>query len=191
MMKPVLLAASLLMVTGKSVADPLVFELDPGHSQVLFSYEHLGYSTTWGMFSGFEGEITFDQEDPAQSSVTVSIPATSMMTGWQERFDVFMSSDFFDAKEQEYITFTSTGIAVTGEQTADITGDLSIRGVTKPVILAAQLNQVSTNPMENRLWAGFDAETTLKRSDFGMGLFVPFISDEVQLKISIEAKIIE
>lgn len=191
MMRSVLLATGFLIVAGPAIAEPMAYELDPSHSQVLFTYNHLGYSTTWGMFSGFEGEILFDKEAPEQSSVVVSIPVMSMMTGWQERFDTFMSSDFFNAADNDRIVFASTGIVVTGETTADITGDLTVRGVTVPVVLAARLNLASMNPMENRQWAGFDATTTLKRSDFGMGQFAPFISDEVQVQISIEAKATE
>ncbi len=85
------------------------------------------------------------------------------------------------------ITFTSTGIEVTGESTALITGDLTVNDVTKSVVLDAKLNQVGTHPVENREWAGFDATTTLTRSDFDLGAFAPFISDEVEVMISIEA----
>ncbi len=163
------------------------YTLDPSHSQIVFTYNHLGFSTGTGMFSGFEGEIAFDQEDPAASSVTVSFPVKSMLTGWEARFEHFMSKDFFDAADDEMVSFTSTGIEVTGETTAKITGDLTLNGVTKPVVLDAVLNQAGMHPMENKPWAGFDATTTLMRSDFGLGLFAPFVSEEVQVMISIEA----
>lgn len=168
-------------------AAPEKYVLDASHSQILFSYNHLGYSTTWGMFSGFEGEIMFDQEDPANSSVTVSMPVMSMMTGWEGRFEHFMSGDFFGATEDEMVTFTSTGIEVTGDDTALITGDLTLNGVTKSVVLDAALNQAGEHPMEGKAWAGFDATTTLLRSDFEVGAFAPFVSDEVEVMISIEA----
>ncbi len=141
-MKKTLFAAALAAIaaTGAAAA-PEKYVLDSGHSQVIFDYNHLGYSTTYGMFSGFEGEIMFDQEDPAASSVSVSMPLSSMLTGWQKRFDHFMSKDFFDATEDETITFTSTAIEVTGENTAKITGDLTLNGVTKSVVLDAKLNK--------------------------------------------------
>ena len=179
------LAAAL--AAAPAVAAPEKYMLDSSHSQILFSYNHLGYSTTWGMFSGFAGEIMFDQEDPANSSVTVSMPVMSMLTGWEERFAHFMSPDFFGATEDEMVTFTSTAIEVTGENTALITGDLTLNGVTKSVVLDAKLNQVGDHPMANQPWAGFDATTTLLRSDFNVGAFAPFVSDEVQVQISIEA----
>lgn len=186
-MKTALTAAALALAATAATAAPEAYTLDASHSQVLFSYNHLGYSTTWGMFSGFEGEIAFDQEDPANSSVTVSMPTRSMLTGWEGRFEHFMSGDFFGAAEGDMITFASTGIEVTGETTAKITGDLTMNGVTKPVVLDAVLNQTGEHPMEGKPWAGFNATTTLLRSDFDLGMFAPYVSDEVEVQISIEA----
>ncbi|WP_292288641.1 YceI family protein [Marivita sp.] len=186
-MKQTLLAAVIATAPFAAQAEPVAYTLDSSHSQVLFSYNHLGYSTTWGMFSGFEGDIQFDQDDPANSSVNVSFPVRSMFTGWEGRFEHFMSEDFFGAGEDEMVVFTSTGIEVTGDTTADITGDLTLNGITKPVTLAATLNQASEHPMEGKPWAGFNATTTLLRSEFEVGDFAPFVSDEVDVQISIEA----
>lgn len=178
---------ALALTAAPAFAAPEKYVLDASHSQILFSYNHLGYSTTWGMFSGFEGEIMFDQENPANSTVSVSMPVMSMLTGWEERFAHFMSPDFFGATEDEMVTFTSTGIEVTGDNTALITGDLTLNGVTKSVVLDAKLNQVGEHPMANKPWAGFDATTTLLRSDYNVGAFAPFVGDEVTIQISIEA----
>lgn len=186
-MKKLLFSALCAAYTMPALAAPEAYVLDASHSQIVFSYTHLGYSTTWGMFSGFDGQIMFDQEDPAASSVSVSFPVRSMMTGWEERFEHFMSPDFFDAAEDEMVTFVSTSIEVTGEKTAMITGDLTLNGVTKPVVLDAVLNQVGEHPMKEMPWAGFSASTTLLRSDFNVGNFAPFVSDEVELQISVEA----
>jgi len=187
-MKKILLAAALIGTAATSaLAAPEKYSLDASHSQILFSYNHLGYSTGTGMFSGFDGEIMFDQEDPANSSVAVSMPVKSMLTGWEARFNHFMSDDFFGATDDEMITFTSTGIEVTGDDTAKITGDLTLNGVTKSVVLDAKLNQVGEHPMAKQPWAGFDATTTLVRSEYELGQFAPFVSDEVEVKISVEA----
>jgi len=187
MFKSLTTAALLATLAAPALAAPETYTLDASHSQIVFSYNHLGYSTTYGMFSGFEGEIAFDQEDPAASSVTVSFPVMSMMTGWEQRFSHFMSGDFFGATEDEMVTFTSTAIEVTGENTALITGDLTLNEVTKSVVLDAKLNQVGNHPMQEKPWAGFDATTTILRSDFNVGNFAPFVSDEVEVVISIEA----
>ena len=188
MKRTIFAAAALAVSAGSALAAPETYELDPSHSQVVFTYNHLGFSTTTGMFSGFEGTIEFDAEDPANSSVSVSMPLMSMFTGWEKREEHFMSEDFFGAKEGDLVTFASTGIEVTGENTAKITGDLSMNGVTKSVVLNTVLNQKSdAHPMNNRPWLGFDASTTLLRSDFGVDKFAPYVSDEVEVHISIEA----
>lgn len=186
-MKTMFLSAALAVAASAGVAAPEKYVLDASHSQILFSYDHLGFSTSWGMFSGFEGEIMFDKDDPANSSVTVSFPVRSMFTGWEKRFDHFMSDDFFGAGADDMITFTSTSIDVNDDDEARITGDLTMNGVTRPVVLEAELNKMGQHPMAGKDWAGFEAETTLKRSDFNLGKFAPAVGDEVEVEISIEA----
>lgn len=181
------LALVAALTAAPAFAEAEKYVLDPSHSQIVFTYNHLGYSTSTGMFSGFDGEIQFDQANPAASSVTVAFPVKTMLTGWQARFDHLMSPDFFDATDEEMVSFTSTGIEVTGEKTAKITGDLTLNGVTKSVVLDAILNQAGEHPMEKKMWAGFNGSTTLLRSDYNLGMFAPFVSDEVQVMISIEA----
>lgn len=186
-MRILTLAAALGLASTAAFAAPEAYKLDPSHSQILFSYNHLGFSTTYGMFSGFEGEIQFDAENPAGSSVAVSFPVKTMLTGWQERFDHFMTADFFDATDDEMVTFTSTAIEVTGEKTAKITGDLTLNGVTKPVVLDAVMTQSGEHPMAKAPWVGFTATTTVLRTDFNLGQFAPYVGDEVAINISIEA----
>jgi len=191
-MKNLLLTA----VLGSSLAtvahaEAVTYVLDSSHSQIVFSFDHLGYSRTTGMFSGFEGTIIMDPADPAASSVAVSIPAESLITGWPAREAHLLTDDFFGASENPIVTFTSTSIDVTGEDTGTITGDLTLNGITKTVVLDAKLNQMSDHPMQNRPWAGFDATTTLLRSDFDMGQFAPFVGDEVAINISLEAMVPE
>lgn len=188
-MKSLLTSALLgaILLSSPAFAEPAKYDLDASHSQVVFSYNHFGYSTTWNMFSGFSGEILFDEADPEASSVTVSMATNSMFTGWEERFSHFMSPDFFGENAETMITFTSTSIEVTGDDTALITGDLTLNGVTKSVTLDAKLNAKGDHPMQNKPWLGFDATTELKRSDFDLGAFAPAVSDEVSVMISIEA----
>ncbi len=190
-MKTYAIALAAVLASPAALAEAVKYDLDPSHSQILFGYDHLGYSTTWGMFSGFEGTIEFDREAPENSSVEVSFPVRSMFTGWEARFNHFMANDFFGADEDELVTFTSTAIEVTGETTALITGDLTLNGVTQSVVLDAVLNATGTHPQAQKEWAGFDATTTLLRSDYNVGAFAPFVSDEVQVQISIEAGVSE
>ena len=188
-MKSILLAAALSTSASVALAADL-YDLDPSHSQVVFAYDHLGFSTTTGMFSGFEGQIMIDEANPANSSVTVSMPTTSMFTGWEAREAHFMGADFFDAAEGDVISFTSTSVEVTGDTTALITGDLTMNDTTKSVVLDATLNQIQPypfGPKQGVPTAGFDATATILRSDFGLGAFAPAVSDEVQVQISVEA----
>lgn len=177
--------------SSQALAEPVAYTLDPSHSQIVFSYDHLGFSTTYGMFSGFTGEVVFDASAPETSRVEVSFPVRSMLTGWQERFDQFMGPQFFGEAADSLVQFSSTGIEVTGETTALISGDLVLNGETVGVTLDARLNKLGRSPLTGQDWAGFDATTTLKRSDFGLGDYVPFIGDEVTVWISIEAAKVE
>ncbi len=182
------LATIAALAATAAYADAEKYTLDASHSQIVFSYNHFGFSTTYGMFSGFEGDIIFDKDAPESSSVNVSIPVKSMFTGWEAREGYFFGPDFLNAQDGDMVTFASTSIEVTGDDTANITGDLTIQGTTKPVVLAAKLNQAGDNPMAGKPWLGFDATTTVLRSDFNLGAFAPAVSDEVKIMISIEAQ---
>lgn len=184
------LAAVAALFTAPAFAAPVTYTIDSSHAQIVFTYDHVGYSTGFGMFSGFGGEVVFDAEAPAASTVSVSFPVRSMLTGWEARFEHFMSPDFFDAAEDEMVTFTSTAVEVTGDTTGKITGDLTLNGVTKSVVLDATLNKSEPYPFppfEGKPAVGFSATTTVLRSDFGVGAFAPFVSDEVKIQISFEA----
>lgn len=186
-MKSAILAGAFALSAAAALAAPQKYLLDPSHSQIVFSYTHLGFSTTRSMFSGFDGEIHLDAEDPAASSVRVGFPVTSLLTGWPARFDHFMTADFFNAAENPEVSFASTAIELTGEKSATITGDLTLNGITRPVVLDAVLNQAGPHPTEGKDWAGFSATGMILRSDFDLGLYAPYIGDEVALEISVEA----
>ena len=189
MKKFFLTVAMSLTLASAAQAEPVTYMLDASHSQIVFSYNHLGFSTTTGMFSGFEGPIELDAENPSASSVEVSFPAQSLITGWPAREGHFLSEDFFDSDANPLVTFTSTAIEVIGDNTGMITGDLTMNGITKSVVLDATMNQLKVHPVANLPWAGFDATTTLLRSDFDMGQFAPFVGDEIAINISIEAMV--
>jgi polyisoprenoid-binding protein YceI len=187
-MKLLSLALLASLAAAPAFAEAEKYTLDASHSQIVFTYNHLGFSTTYNMFSGINGEIAFDQADPAASTVAVSFPVRSLFTGWDARFEHFMSADLFNAADDSaVVSFASTGIEVTGEKTANITGDLTMNGVTKPVTIAATMTQSGTHPMANKPWMGFSGTTSVLRSDYNLGLFAPNVGDEVQIMVSIEA----
>lgn len=187
MFRTTAISAAMILAAGAAMAEPQEYVFDSSHSQIVFSYDHLGFSTTTGMFSGIEGTVLFDAEDPANSSVEASFPIASLMTGDDERDQHFLSGDFFGSEAAApEVTFVSTSIEVTGDNTALITGDLTLNGVTKETVLDTVLNHQGEHPMANRPWAGFDATTTLLRTDFDLGMFAPAIADEVEVFISVE-----
>lgn len=191
-MKTTLLAGVFAIVAPCVFAAPQTYVLDPTHSQAVFSFSHAGFSNTTGMFSGFEGGLALDRDDLSASSIKVQIAADQMLTGFQPRDDHFLKSDdFFKLKDFPLVSFASTSVKVTGEKTALVTGDMTINGVTKTVVLDTVLNAETDSypfpPMNGKPAVGFDATASILRSDFDLGMFVPYVGDEVKIQISIEA----
>lgn len=180
-------AIAAVMATA-AFAEPAKYELDPSHSQIVFGWTHQGYSTTWAVFSGFDGTIMFDQDNPANSSVTVTIPATSIWSGWDKRDQHITSGDFLGAGEDDMITFTSTGIEVTGDSTAMITGTLTYKDMSTEVTLDTVMNKAGQNQRSGKPYLGFDATTSFNRSELGAGAFAPVVGDELKVMLSIEAE---
>jgi polyisoprenoid-binding protein YceI len=179
--------ASLLAVAafGAQAADK--YNIDPTHTQVEFTYSHLGFSNITGRFDTVEGDFLFDPADPTKSSVSITIPVSSMSTGVAKLDEHLQKPDFFDAAAFPTATFKSTGVTAAGEGQLKVAGDLTIHGVTRPVVLDVTINKIGEHPMAKVPAAGFDATTTIKRSDFGVGAYVPMVGDEVRIDITVEA----
>ena len=179
------LALSASLATSAFAADQ--YKFDASHSQILFSYDHLGFSTTYGLISGFDGTATIDQDNIENSSVQLEFALADLFnTGWKDRDTHFLSADFFNAETNPVAKFESTKVESTGDDTAKITGNLTLGGQTKEVVLDAKLNKIGEHPFNKKGWAGINATTTLKRSDFNAGKFAPAVSDEVNVTISVE-----
>lgn len=182
-------AAVLAVMTfaGAAHAAPVKYEFDKAHSSISFKVNHLGFSNSLGRFMDWDGHIMFDQETPANSSVEVKIKSPSIFMG-TEAWDKHMkNADFLDVEKFPTIDFKSTKIDVTGEKTADITGDLTILGVTKPVVLKTVMNGAGKHPMSGKDTTGFTATTMIKRSEFGMNYGLPNVGDDVAITIEVEA----
>lgn len=186
-MKKILLTAAMMALTVPAFAASQTYEIETPHTQVLFSVNHLGFSNSWGKFTEHDGKIVFDQENPANSSVEVTIKTASIEMNDKAWNDHMKNADFFDVEKFPAMTFKSTKIDVTGEDTAKITGDLTIKDVTKPVVLDAKLNKTGSHPMRGTPWAGFSATTSVKRSDFGMTYGLPAVGDDVKIVLEVEA----
>ncbi len=163
------------------------YDIDPTHTQVQFTYNHLGFSNITGRFDQVQGEFQFDAADPTQSSVSITIPVASLSTGVAKLDEHLLKADFFDATQFPTATFNSTGVTAAGEGKLAVAGDLTIHGVTRPVVLDVTINGVGIHPMRKLPAAGFDARAKIRRSDFGVGAYVPAVGDEVTLSITVEA----
>ena len=179
--------AFLLAASASAFAAPQTFNIDPTHTQVSFTYSHFGFSNPTGRLEDIKGAVVVDQADWAKSSVSVTMPLSGLHTGVPKLDEHMKTPDFFDAAKFPDVTFKSTKVTKTGAETLDIAGDLTVHGVTKPVILHAHVNKIGENKMIGSQTAGFDAEATLKRSEFDMGKYVPMVSDEVKIHITLSA----
>ena len=178
---------SLLAVAGLAQATPVRYDLDAKHTQVRFGWSHFGFSHQEGRFDQVDAQFQFDATDPTKSTLAVTIPVASLDTGVPALDEHLKSPDFFDAAQFPTATFKSTKVEAVGPKALKVSGDLTLHGVTKPVVLDVTINQVGPYPMGGRPAAGFDATTTLKRSDFGITQYVPNVSDDIALSITAEA----
>ena len=158
------------------------YAVDPNHTQVLFAFDHMGFTNNIGVIAMPTGSLTIDPKKPADAKVSISFPVANIRTGVPKFDEHLMSADFFDAAKFPNATFESTSVKIDGTD-ADITGNLTIHGVTKPVTLDASFVSAGANPMSKKETVGFSATTAIKRSDFGLGRAVPVVSDAVELKI--------
>lgn len=181
----ILLAA--LLAAGLAQAAPTRYDLDPRHTQVRFGWSHLGFSHQVGRFDQFDARFQFDPADPTRSTLSVTIPIAGIDTGVAALDEHLRSPDFFDAEKFPTATFKSTKVEAVGAKALKVTGDLTLHGVTKPLVLDVTINQIGPYPMGGRPSAGFDATATLKRSDFGISKYAPNVSDDIALSITTEA----
>ena len=183
-----LLLVSLLLAAGVASAATNTYKLDPNHTQVLASWHHGGYSTPVANFGDVDGSIVYDADKVGASSVNVTLPLSGLNALVPKLTEHLQSPDFFDAAKFPNATFKSTKVEKAGENKLKVTGDLTLRDVTKPVVLDVTLNKVG----EGRGGApkiGFNATTTIKRSEWGIAKMVPTVSDEIEIRITTEASV--
>lgn len=184
-----LLVASLLAAATIAQASPVTYQLDPNHTMVLFSWSHFGYSNPTADIGLASGTLTFDEQHPAAAAVDVTLPLSKLDTHVPALDEHLKQADFFDAAKYPTVTFKSTRVEPVDARHFKVTGNLTIHGVTRPITLDATLNRIGVHPMDQRQAIGFDATATLKRSDFGVGLMVPMVSDEIHVRITTEGSV--
>lgn len=182
-----LLMASMLLIASPAKAEIEMYGFDKVHTQIIFFVSHLGFSISEGEFQDFDGTIEFNRDEPEKSKVDVVIQTASIDMDDKEWGDHMKNEDFFNVEKFPTMTFKSTGIEVTGEKTAKITGDLTILETTKPVILDVTFIKAGKHPYRDKYVAGFSATTKIKRSDFGMNYGLPHIGDDAEIRIEVEA----
>ena len=186
-MKRPLFAAALALASTVAFAAPLTYKIDANHTDVVASWSHFGFSNPIAHFGKVDGSITYDPANVGASKVEVTIPLLGLNSHVGDFDDHLRSADFFDAEKFPTITFKSTSVKAAGKGKLKVAGDLTIKGTTKPVVLDVTINKTGVQPLAKREAAGFSATATVKRTDFGLGLYAPNVSDQVKLSITTEA----
>jgi polyisoprenoid-binding protein YceI len=162
------------------------YNFDKAHTQILFFVNHLGFSMSQGEFLDYDGFFMLDRNNLENSSIDVTIKTASVDMD-DEKWDASMRGEnFFKVERFPEMTFKSTAVELTGNQTADVTGDLTILGIAKPVTLSVTHNKSDVNPFSKKFIAGFSASATINRSDWGMSYALPGVGDEVEIRLEVE-----
>jgi polyisoprenoid-binding protein YceI len=184
--KTLLLAASLLAITGAAQAESLTYSIEPTHTFVTFEARHFGTSTNRGRFDKKEGVITLDKAAKS-GKVEVTIDTTSINTGVAPFDGHLKSKDFFNTSEFPTAKFVGDKFTFDGDKVKSVAGKLTLAGQTQPVTLVASNFNCYMSPMLKREVCGGDFETTIKRSEYGVKYGLPGIPDDVRLLIQVEA----
>jgi polyisoprenoid-binding protein YceI len=174
-----------LMAAPAIAADTLTFE--PDHTSVIFQYPHFGMSHPSGKIMGATGTLTLDHDDMTKSAIDITLDMKTLTTALPA-FDTLLKGDkYFEVDKFPDATFKSTKVELTGENTANVTGDLTIHGVTQSEVLAVTFNKKAFNPAIFKTGYGFSATAHLSRKAFGLGNYEPIVGDDIDLIIDAEA----
>ncbi|ENU27149.1 YceI family protein [Acinetobacter modestus] len=185
--KTLSLGLAVAIASSVALAAPVDYKIDPTHTATVFSWNHFGFSTPSANFTDIQGVIKVDNAKPANSSVEVTIPIGSVNTNVPALDKEFQEEAWFNAAKYPNITFKSTKVETKDKKHFKITGDLTVKGVTKPVVLDAVLNKQGEHPMAKVPAIGFNATTSFNRSAFGIGNYVPNVGDKITVNITTEA----
>lgn len=190
--KGTVLASSLVLFSGVSSAADFsgvpsgLYQVDPTHAYINFSYSHLGLSNPVLGFDDFTMDLNLNHEEPAKSTVEVVIETSSIISGSEIWTDHLMGEQFFNAAQYPQITFTSTSVEAERDGNYRVNGDLKIKDSVQPVTLEVTINAAMNHPMSGKPTIGLDADAEILRSAWGLGKFAPNISDEVSLSVTAE-----
>lgn len=180
------LAALSTLSLGAMPASAETWKADPTHFSITFDVDHLGFSHYVMRFDEKDATLDFSKEAPEKARINATIKAAS----YDSHDDVLKKSvtgpDVLNAARYPDITFKTVNVKLTGDKTAEVVGDLTIKGVTKPVILLATFNGQAKLPMEDVQRLGFSATGSFKRSTYGINNWVPFVGDDINVRIEAE-----
>ena len=181
------LTAILCLGLGAPGVRAAPYVLDKSHAHVTFAVSHLGFSMVRGQFREFEATIDFDPGNVEATKVDFRIKSESVDTFWKARDRDLRGKNFLNVKDHPWITFKTTSVVPTGTDTADVTGDVTILDVTKPVTFKARLNKLAPSPFKkDTTIAGFSVTGQLDRRDFGMTFAAPAIGAVIDIKLELE-----
>jgi len=183
-----LAAIAAIGLSTSVLAEPVAYDFDKSHANITFTIDHLGFSTAHGRFNSFDGTLLIDEAAPEASSVKVEIATDSLATFFDQRDAHLKSADFFDVATFPTMSFASTAVEKTGDDTLKVAGDLTMLGVTKPVTLDVTVRKLAPHPFSGTPTVGFHATGTIKRSEWGMSK-LPAVGDDVTIAIDIEAAV--
>ena len=179
--------SSLAAIAAAAPAAAADYKIDSSHTHVLFLVNHLGFSNMIGVFGDTTGTIAFDPANPAASKLNVDVKTKSLESQFAPRDTDLKGADWFNVEEFPDMTFVGKNFTRKTDKSGEVTGDLTLLGVTKPVMLEVAFNKAGVRPTDKSDTVGFSARGSLNRSDFGMKTFIPYISDKVDLIIETEA----
>ncbi len=188
-------AGALLLLAGAShaqtPADPNSasvrsgnYVVEPHHTRVLFSVSHFGFSTWYGDFTHASGSLVLDPRHPSAAHLDVTVPIDSVSTTNSKLDGELKGADWFDATRFPTSRFISRSVVTTGAGKADVAGDLTLHGITRPVVLHVSFNGAGINPLDKTYTVGFEARGMISRTAFGITKYVPLVSDRVELILS-------
>jgi polyisoprenoid-binding protein YceI len=197
-MNRILLSAATLLVAtsafadapaGPANSDPAAvkagnYAVEASHTRTQFAISHLGFSDWYGDFTGASGSLSIDPTNIAATKLDIAIPVSSVSTTNAKLDEELKSAAWLGAEQFPTIRFVSTKIVRTSPKAAAISGNLTLHGVTRPVVLAATFNGAGVNPLSKAYTIGFNGTTAIKRSDYGVKAYVPLIGDDVTIRIS-------
>ena len=188
-----ILCAAVPLLLPIAAANADLYGFDKGHTNISFSWNHLGLSRQAGRVMDYDGTLDFDPTAPEKAAIDVTMKITSLWTGIDALDKALKTADYFDAEKYPTMTFKSTAVKATGEKTGEVTGDLTIMGISQPVTLQVTWNFTGEHPLsalnpayKDKFVSGFSAKTQILRSTWGIKRGTPLTSDEIEITISTE-----